>query len=329
MQKGATTELSMRIDKLGVSPRLRRSVKEWHFFEKLPDIGDTQKLTHLHLPYVGDDLSQLRLDHYKSGFPNETNVTFNTIPMIDDSDRRKRTLTYDATVEYMLSDRVSFLAHSITPHAKIIMTFRNPLDRALSQYNMMIRIYNQAYRKSGKKQIPATASQFHKISKTEMDRIKSCGYDPNDAKLVSSTSDLLNCVLDVKTKQFDKLLYVTRGIYHIHIDTWRNYFPDHRIHYISFSDISEGKREAMNDLSDFLCIRRFPPGILKSFEENGSSQSFGQRAAKDGLKKLGFESYEGKDKYLTKLYPKTIKMYKEFFKVPNSKLEAMMGRKLF
>ena len=329
VQKGATSELSMRLGKLGVLPKDRRCIKEWSFFEKLPEVGGNPKRTHLHESYTGDNLSDLRLRHYKTGFPEELNVTENTLPLVDDSEIESRTLVRDATVEYMLSDRVAFLAHLLTPHAKVILTMRNPLDRALSQYNMMIRIYNKAYRGSGKDEIVANAEQFHAISKSEMERLESCGYDSSNAELQGSTSELLKCLMDNELTNFSNLLYVTRGIYHIHIDTWRNYFPDHRMHYISFSDISKGNRQVMNDLSDFLCVRSFPEDLLKNWEEKGSDESFGQRAAKQGLTKLGFDSYEGKNKYLSEVLPKTVRMYEEFFETPNKKLEAMLGREMF
>ena len=328
VQKGATSEICMRLGKLGVmSPRA--DVKEWHFFEELPDVGDVQRKTHLHLPYKNADLNTLRVQHYLTGFPSDKDINSDTIPLVDDSPIENRTIVHDATVEYMLSDRAAFLAHLITPHAKVIMTMRDPLERALSQYNMMIRLYNKAFRDRGEKEIPATAEQFHAITKKEIGRITSCGYNARTTELDRSTSAMLNCVYDGKRPKFDDLLYVTRGLYHIHINTWRNYFPDHRMQFVSFSDISKGKRQVMNDLSDFLCVRRFPEEILREYENKGSDRSFGQQAADQGLSKMGFESYAGKDRYLTNVLPETKTMFEEFFGPANKKLEAMMGRKMF
>lgn len=322
-QKSATSELCMRLGHLKV---WRKGMeKEWHFFEKLEEPGMKFR-TALHMPYTPAELQNLRSEHYKSGFPGSEN---GEVPVIDDANVNNRSVVYDATVEYMLSDRVAFLAHALTPHAKIVMTIREPLDRALSQYNMMTRLYNTARREKGESDVAASARQFHEIIVREISKLKTCGYDAETGNVDRATSELLKCMYADGKFDFEDLLYVTRGLYHMHILAWRNYFPDHRMMFISFADIASGERKTMNEFTDFLCVRRFGEDLLERYKERGSSVSFGRQAAEKGLNRMGFESYEGKDKYLVEVLPETRAVVDEFYKGANRRLEALLGRKMF
>lgn len=329
VQKGATSELCMRLGKLQV-PRAGME-KEWHFFERLVEKGqEKDDMEALHQPYMNPNLTALRLRHYKRGFPNAD--ISKPLPLVDSSPTEQRTVVYDATVEYMLSDRAAFLAHALTPHAKIIMTLREPVDRALSQYNMMTRIYNSVRREQGKPDEVATPERFHEIAVKEIAKLETCGYDSKTGLLDRSTSALLKCMHEEARKEsfkFDTLLYVTRGLYYIHIKTWREYFPDHRMHFISFGEIAEGRGDIMKDVSDFLCIRHFPQQLLDDIKAKGSSVSFGRQAAERGLSKMGFESYEGKDKYLVDVLPRTRVLLDDFYRPASERLAAMLGKTMF
>lgn len=126
---------------------------------------------------------------------------------------------------------------------------------------------------------------------------------------------------------FDDSMYVMRGLYHLHIQTWRDHFPAHRIHIVSFQDVSMGRREMYNDLTDFLCVRRFPEQLLHKYESDGSIQSFGQQAVEKGLAKGGFDSYVGKDRYLSTMLDDTRVMLKQFYAAANNRLLIMLGDK--
>lgn len=329
VQKGATSELCMRLGNVNVyHPGM---IKEWHFFERLYEPGQSTFPTTLHMPYTPAGLAELRLKHFLAGFPQKKEeVTDANIPLVDNSPLADRKIVYDATVEYMLSDRAAFLAHALTPHAKVILTLRDPLSRALSQYNMMIRLFNQARRKSGEAEIQASPERFDEIVRKEINKLKDCGYNAEKATLDRPTSKLLECMYaSIEKHSFDDLLYVTRGLYHLHINTWRNYYPDHRMFFIAFDDIAEGKPELMKDVAKFLCIRDFPEELLEKYKAKGSKLSFGQQAAEKGLSKMGFESYEGKDKYMLDVLPKTKQLLDEFYGPANRRLFHMLGRKMY
>lgn len=329
VQKGATSELCMRLGNLHVNhPEM---IKEWHFFERLYEPGESEYPTTLHMPYTPAGLNKLRLKHYLAGFPKRAGeVTDASIPLVDNSPRADRKVVYDSTVEYMLSDRAAFLAHALTPHAKVILTMRDPMLRALSQYNMMIRIFNMARREKGKEEIQASPQRFDEIVRREIGMLQNCGYNKEKATLDRPTSQLLKCMYaSIEKHSFDDLLYVTRGLYHLHVATWRNYFPDHRMFFIAFDDIAEGKPEVMRDLSEFLCMREFPQELLDKYKAKGSKLSFGQQAAEKGLSKMGFESYAGKDKYMLDVLPQTKQLLDQFYGPANRRLFRLMGREMW
>lgn len=301
-------------------------VKEWHFFNNLDENGEIIQARTVARPLPPLNFSRLRWMHYTAGFPYNK-IAVDKIPLVQDAPQNERLITLDMTVEYLHSDRSAFLAQTLTPHAKIIITIRDPLERALSQYNMNMRNGNKKRRVQGLKDAPATAEEFDKKITAEINKLKRCGYDAQAATLDRKTSELVACMFHESHREhFDDSLYVMRGLYHIHIDTWRDHFPDHRILIISFQDVSLGKRQTYNDLTEFLCVRRYPEEILAQFESEGSTQSFGQQAAEKGLEKAGDDTYTGNDRYLASILPSTRKTLLEFYAPANKKLTSLLGQ---
>lgn len=326
-QKGATSEITKRLHLLRV--RKDGMMKEWHCFNKIDENGDIVHGITTHLPILPHDLRAFRFTHYKTGFPNDTDATLENIPLIDNSDQSTRMLVYDSTVENLHTDKAAFLAHALTPHAKIVITIRNPIERALSQFNMVVRTYNKARRDEGKTEEPATPDWFHKTVTSEIERLTQCGYNAKTGDVDRPTSKILSCMFGDDKIKFENLLYITRGLYHVHINTWRNYFPDHRILILSFLDLTQGKKEVYQDLTRFLCIRPFSEELLKRFADDGSMLSYGQQAAAQNLSQHGSDSYEGNNKYMPDMWASTREMLEQFYVPANSRLEAMLGRKMF
>lgn len=315
--------MSKHLFELGV--RHKSMVKEWHYFSTLDENGDVIDGRTVARPLPPLEIEDLRLSHYLQGFP-DANLTGGEIPLVDDSPVDKRRLTIDMTVEYLHSDRSAFLAHALTPHAKIIITIRDPVERALSQYNMNVRNGNRNHRKVGRKDTPATPQEFHRKIQMEIEKLSTCGYNTETGLLDRKTSELAACLFSNATvEHFDDTMYVTRGLYHLHIQTWRDHFPSHRIIVVSFQDMAMGKRSVYNDLTQFLCIRPYPESLLAEYEAQGSSLSFGQQAAKHGLEKAGFDSYLGNDRYLSEMYDETRQLMRSFYTAADKHLIDLLG----
>lgn len=330
VQKGATTELGIRLNDLGVVDK--QMIKEWHFFQNLREPTWPYYPTALHMPYTPSNLQDLRRRHYLSGFPHLTpNITADAhVPLVDPSPRAHRALTYDATVEYMLSDRIAFLAHALTPHAKVVLSMRSPVDRALSEYNMLIRITNANSRKHGRPEREATPDEFDRFVRKEMRDLVRCGYHQPTGDLNITTSALLDCMYPAKYSYMENKLYVTRGLYHIHVQTWLRFFPMHRMQFISFSDVANGTEKTMQDLAKFLCVRPFPPALLQKYKSKASNMSYGVQAMTQGTENgKGCAYYGGKDNYLVNIFASTRKVMEDFFAPANQRLFTLMGRQMF
>lgn len=326
-QKGATSQLNKNLYGLGI--RAREMRKEWHFFNTLDETGELIKGRTVAKPLPPLNFAKLRLQHYKTGYPTST-VTEGSIPVIDDSEVENRTLTIDSTVEYLHSDRSAYLASMLTPHAKVIVTVRDPLDRALSQYNMLKRVRNKQLRGAGEPDSPSTAKEFHEKIEAEMKQLVECGFDPESGTYEGRTSTLVGCLFAARSSTLpDDMLYVTRGLYHLHLKAWRDHFPAHRIQVVSFNDVMAGKSSVYENLSSFLCMREFPRKMLEEFEENGTTLSFGQMAAKEGVNRGTFDSYDGNDRYLAEMMPETREMMLSFYEKADEHLETLLGRRLY
>lgn len=327
-QKGATSQLSKHLHLLGV--RQPGMSKEWHFFNTLNSDGQYVKSRTIGQPLPSPlNLTQLRTDHFLRGFPSLKPTTeLGRYPKIDSSPKQNRSLVIDMTVEYLHSERSALLAHALTPHAKVIVTIRDPLARALSQYNMVVRNGNAKRRAANGETIPATAEAFDAKVRAEVRRLKECGYDAASGTYTHglATAALAQCMLSSPDKKFDDMLYVTRGLYHLHIAAWLNHFPAHHTLIMSFRDIAAGNRFAYEQLTQFLCIRDFPENLLRKFEGEGSDLSFGQQAAKEGLTKAGFDTYEGNDRYLPEMNEATRSFLTAFYAAADEKLKLLVGQ---
>lgn len=242
------------------------------------------------------------------------------------NDFRNRSLVIDMTVEYLHSERSAILAKKLTPHTRIIITVRDPLARALSHYNMAVRNGNAKLRATNSATRRATPESFDRKVREEASKLARCGYDARTATLDRPTSAVAACMLNNSYREhFDDMLYVTRGLYALHIESWRSYFPDHRILILSFRDLALGKRDVFRDLTDFLCVTRFPDSLLDQFERDGSTLSFGQQAASKGLEEAGSDSYSGDDRYLPDMLPDTRRFLEHFYAPANEKLKRLIG----
>lgn len=323
-QKAGTTQLSQMLEQLGV--RRKGMIKEWHFYNHLTAEGTVHFGRYEFEPFPSlANLTHLRLKHYQLGFPtmNETDL-----PSIDQSSLQERTAVIDSTVEYFHMERAAALSSLLTPHVRIVIMIRDPPARALSQYNMLVRIRNNRLRDEGVPDRPSSASEFDAKVRDEIRVLRDCGYDCTTATLTGNTTDLIHCMRKHRPR-IDDVMYVLRGLYFLHIPPWREHFPDHRLLFVPFSDITRGYEHAYQRIARFLCVKPFTPVLIHSVESVGSDLSFGQRAVRDSLQKLGSDSYIGNDRYLPGMWPSTRKLLDDFYAPANKRLTEMLGRPMY
>lgn len=323
-QKAGTTQVAQMLESLGV--RRKEMLKEWHFYNHLTADGIVRFGRFETDPFPSlDNLTHLQIMHYQLGFP-EQNIT--SLPPIDDSPVNDRTVVIDSTVEYFHMERAAALSSLLTPHVRIIIMIRDPPTRALSQYNMLIRIRNNRLRKNNQPDEPSSAEEFDKKVRDEVDLLRRCGYDDKTATLEGNTTGLIHC-MRVYRPRIDDVMYVLRGLYFLHIPAWREHFADNRLLFVPFADLTRGYEFAYQRIANFLCVRPFTEHLMASVRAQASDLSYGERAMRDGLSQLGADTYVGNDRYLPDMWNSTRKLLDEFYAPANQKLTVMLGRPMY
>ena len=178
----------------------------------------------------------------------------------------------DATPRYLMSEEVARIIHLLHPHAKILISLREPAARAVSHLRM--------FAEYGKVENNSVLGQyFDVVLVSEMDAAVSCGWEVNtgtfrDSDSITSFSEFANCVrtqsdarifsriskstelLDLHAK-IQRDWFVLRGLYAEMIPSWINYFPVSRIKIFHFSQIICNMPDVLRRLEKFLCLPQF------------------------------------------------------------------------
>jgi len=144
------------------------------------------------------------INYYKSFFP--TKIFKWLFKKIYDHNL----ITGEASPGYIFHPQVAQKVHALLPNIKIIVMFRNPVDRAYSHYYHGIRKGTEYY-------------SFEKALLKEKERIMDEFEKFKKGKITES-------------RDFRRYSYITRGIYVDQISDWLKYFPGEQIHIIKSED---------------------------------------------------------------------------------------------
>lgn len=133
-------------------------------------------------------------------------------------------LTGEATHDYLLNNVVPKRVKRDLPHVKLIVTLRNPIDRAFSHYNMRIRSRDEDL-------------SFEEAIKIHDIRIQKSWW------------------------HHDRFSYLKRGLYAKQLEHWFKFFPRKQFFIFDTGQINETK--FFDELCDFLEIKRFKLDIKK------------------------------------------------------------------
>lgn len=135
-------------------------------------------------------------------------------------------LTYDVTPFYIYNPLVIKRIHTLFPNAKIIANLRNPIDRAYSNYHIML--------KNGSEDIP-----FEKVIELEIQEIekKSTFFD-DESFLVNDFYEIL----------------LARGFYANQLEKWFHVFPKEQLLIISSEELSNETETTLDNIFKFLDV---------------------------------------------------------------------------
>jgi hypothetical protein len=190
-QKCGTTSL---YDLLTQHPLVERAAsKELHFFDNLFDEG---------------------VDWYRGNFPQ---------PKWKDG---HKTITGEGSPNYLFHPLAARRMAEIIPQARLMVLLRNPVDRAFSHYQMMVR------------------RGFEPLSFEE-------ALEAEGARVRVRTNKLLEADYYGSLER-QRFSYLSRGIYVDQLLRWSESFSDEQMLVLKTEDFSEHPRETLKSIPDFL-----------------------------------------------------------------------------
>jgi len=166
-----------------------------------------------------DSNFHLGFNWYRSFFP-----TFNELNKIKNTSGYS--LTCEDTPFYFWKPNAIKLIKKHLPNCTFITIFRNPIDRAYSNYHLAVRTGNEK-------------NSFEDVIQ-------------NEIKILKNSDLFSNSELILKGKS-----YVGKSLYSFQFKNWLDEFDLSKIHTLSTEELSKDPEKSLNDIFDFLKIPRF------------------------------------------------------------------------
>ena len=219
----------------------------YHYLGQHPCIGPS---AYDEIGYF-DENYHLGINWYKSLFPTK----FTRDKIIK---KHGKFLTYDVTPFYIYNPLVTRRIFESFPQAKIISNLRNPIDRAYSNYIIML-------------QDGDTTKTFEEIVKMEMDKIDKSKSKLNDESYI----------VDIF---YENLL--ARGFYANQLEVWFEKFQKNQLLMISTEDLAQKTDHVLTKVFEFLDLPYFK---IRDFTKQNKRE---YPLMKDETRKLLIEFYK-------------------------------------
>ena len=219
----------------------------YHYLGQHPCIGPS---AYDEIGYF-DENYHLGINWYKSLFPTK----FTRDKIIK---KHGKFLTYDVTPFYIYNPLVTRRIFESFPQAKIISNLRNPIDRAYSNYIIML-------------QDGDTTKTFEEIVKMEMDKIDKSKSKLNDESYIVDTF-------------YENLL--ARGFYANQLEVWFEKFQKNQLLMISTEDLAQKTDHVLTKVFEFLDLPYFK---IRDFTKQNKRE---YPLMKDETRKLLIEFYK-------------------------------------
>ncbi len=166
------------------------------------------------------------LEWYKNNFPE----------MYNTDENNKKIITGEATTNYLFHPLTPMRVKKIIPDVKIIVSLRNPIDRAYSHYQMSV--------KNGFETLPfedAIAYEKERLNGEKEKIIKNGSYN---------------------SLSFKNFSYLSRGKYVEQLQNWLNYFPKEQFMIFSAEKLRNENSKILSEIYKFIDIPDWEPKIL-------------------------------------------------------------------
>jgi len=218
-----------------------------HYLSQHPCIGSS---AYDEIGYF-DDNYHLGINWYKSLFPTK----FARDKIIK---KHGKFLTYDVTPFYIYKPIVAKRIFELSPKAKIISNLRNPVDRAYSNYILML-------------QNGGTTKTFEEVVQISMEKIDKNQSKSNDEAYLVNT--------------FDENI-LARGFYADQLKIWFENFQKKQLLIIPSEDLAQKTDEILSKVFEFLDLPYFK---IKDFTKHNKREYL---PMKNETRKLLIEFYQ-------------------------------------
>jgi hypothetical protein len=155
----------------------------------------------------------------------------------------KRSLTFEATPDYLLHPKAAERAAQVVPHAKLIVSLRNPVDRAFSHYQHMYRL----------------------------------GIEPLSFEAAIEQENIRLCALKQKVgeeafydnKIFLRYSYFERGLYAKQLEVWFQHFSREQFLILDADQMLANPDAGYTAILNFLNLPMWKPGAYRNYSYLG------------------------------------------------------------
>jgi len=137
----------------------------------------------------------------------------------------RKTLTGEASPEYFTKKGVAKSISEVVPNVRLIFLFRNPVDRAFSDHQMLIK-----------------AGVEKESFAVRMEQSFRWYGDPDTRELLEACDDL----------EHHPGRYLTRGLYADHLAQWMEYFPREQMLFLESEQLFSHPAEVVDEALKFL-----------------------------------------------------------------------------
>jgi hypothetical protein len=167
-------------------------------------------------------------------------------------------ITGESTPSYLLhSDIVIPRIQMVCPWVKLIVIFRNPTERAFSQYQMCIDTSGSPEQLKVRGRSSYIGKTFEEVIKTEIEELNNAGINKDCTYETFRDNILSKCPLTHGGHSI-----VSRGLYALQLEPWMKALPKDQLMVMSISDIKGSKtnvQESMDKVFEHIGI---PPSEL-------------------------------------------------------------------
>lgn len=142
--------------------------------------------------------------------------------------RKKGMVTFESTPDYLSHPLAPGRCHNLLPNAKIIVTLRNPVDRAFSHFNFVKGYGGEENNTSFEEALELENKRIREaLELIEVDPYESAG-------------------------RLARFGYKRNGCYADHLENWLEYYSIENFYFVDFEDIKNDINSVMKHLCSFL-----------------------------------------------------------------------------